>query len=1522
LGHTTLQQNPRDDFSLLGQTLRQIGDQAAREFSSEGRALFSTLFTVLGAGLLSASSDEGNSLLPELASLLKTTFKDCERDSTLNFSEHFQKLLSKSSQKEVLSVYFRTRRGQDLLSLCHHALSESWSPEKVQEECVRSQYQISFHFMGSAEQETAANYARIVLGAYGLGSSSLRFYLEQTGVGNGVLQSATATGLGSSISGRVVSSLIVRMIACGVSAPIMRWGLAMLAGAASSAGQLGFQAYCATRHMSAADRLAYLENMDWDSKSAVVTGMVCGISEMLGSSLLGGGATLASRAIFAFANFSIFNVSAELASDYAMNCIGISAAYVHANQEDLLGPQTLFGKWCMGAGQEFVGAKSSHMSSVVIHQAARISTGALTAAMQSLSEVSSKEVQASNLNRESENNSRPHFSTRTEDSPFYSKLSSLSFFSRPVAALVTGFVLALGLSVLPSDALAANQTPPSAPISPPQGFNLQVLQALAGMEEQLRRRMRMRPEEQMHMAAIDDKLRASGQDYGHFRFHATSALGVTASVIRFLVENPLSSRSGKAKRTLGFGIGLANHLRANALSMGDEPILASLLGAPVHYYDVHPEVVEISKRTLRTGRLFFETFAYDLLQQGYRKGLSEVQRRGMEEDLNWLVHHLRAAGLSDPRWNGRGGLGLDVARIRDKINLAQGDVATMELDQQAWDTVLAVNVLSFLTHAENGIGLYYFALLRLLHSVAKGGVFVVSLQDEAIMQWLKSLSPKLLFQSFNLYSTDGNLYVFQVPESGLELHPAIVQRMDALETVLASERAARTSAAALPIAAPAALAVGSTTPQTNLRAKSYINLLTADQEGVFRDVSIIGNSDTFYTFMTRENHRSHLEQSRKAILEAARRVAKPSDGRRRRVLVLGAGGIFDIPVTELVRDLECDVCLVEVDEDRIAPAYAALPKDVKAHVQVRIADGTCGLIFELARKFAELKNTRHKNKQALAEAYVQILELCLRVEKENIDRANTQRPWEFFQTERPDLFVSSMLANQLCADLFDTLEPFSTYLAQREVMGEIMKENFVLAQRLRDRVLDCPRMSYRLSHRLHFQILNTYRQAGVAAYVSTENTMNRHEADGSVGRVPCVHQGPVTCSSLTDFLARMNMPGERLGGWTWNSRALSSDEKALYPPGSEFRETREVEAVWLPALAGRAVAVEGAMSVQASQADERERSLHRLIFGEDFQEFEKALKKRRALSGMDLVAEGAADTLTDKLFDARGLGALLPKAELAKMKLAAAGATHFGCLAEVFDFLKNDPRSPFYHSDRIDSGIGFGIGLQTRFSENPDAVELKFNVGDEPILVRTVLGVQELTYYDALEEVVEVAKRDANQVLFEGSVETLLMRLGQKKNTPFHVAYEKMRADLADRFEFTVGEDYNYCLFIRRENIRKSLNFKVGDVVTVAFPQKNPLVFLMNTVLCLEELFVPFTILRLLRSLKPSGVLVISYAEDSGAGLVFEALGLKPLQTFEGAAYEEGEKVYLYQMPSQGIHLPTGLLALLEQCEQMLRNHS
>lgn len=406
----------------LGQHLRALGDQASVTLNSQfaRNPLSSAAISGLGAGFFTSyslfqsrpvSADLLQGVARELARLVPLCFVECQRTPGLCFSNALSQAVQKSSHRELLQLYLNSSTGMQLLSLCDRAVLEGWSETRLTESFVTSQYQginresilrtfttglryicgdhsssnraLLFHayqnFMGNTE-DRGTNFARVILNAYRPTelSSSLRNYVEREGVLSGIAQSANFSGIASSLSGRMLSMALIGVIARSPASIVVKIGSALLCGAASSLGQVGFQTYWATRNMSSSDRFNYIAGMEWQLKSALVTGMFCGASELLGARILGSSSNFIIQTLKTFTSFSLFNVSAEMASDAAMNRLGIAAAYVQANQEDALGPQTFLGQWAMGAGQEMIGDHTAQVTTPVI-EAGIMSWGVLTA---------------------------------------------------------------------------------------------------------------------------------------------------------------------------------------------------------------------------------------------------------------------------------------------------------------------------------------------------------------------------------------------------------------------------------------------------------------------------------------------------------------------------------------------------------------------------------------------------------------------------------------------------------------------------------------------------------------------------------------------------------------------------------------------------------------------------------------------------------------------------------------------------------------------------------------------------------------------------------------------------------------------------------------------------------------------------------------------------------------------------------------------------------------------------------------
>ncbi len=395
----------------LGQGLRHAGEALAAQLqsSSASQALSAAAFTGLTAGFMSGSSAlfrsrpseaEQSTLLREFSRVLSLSFNLCAQNTGLRLGDVLQQEAAQSSHKTQLELYLSNPSTHQILQICETALLETWSLSRLNEALIRSQYQgvdrqnilntlrcgVSYllgnhnaenvaqlrnsyrHFMGQSE-DSGASFAQLMLQAYSRNeqSAALNSYLESEGILSGISQSANFAGIVSSLSGRVLSMAVIGMIARGSSSLLIKVGGAMLCGAASSVGQLGFQMYWQLRNNPSRQTLwQTVSQQEWQIKSAVVTGMFCGVSELLGVSLLGTSSSSLINALKTFANFSIFNVSAELASDTLMSRIGMAAAYVRGNEENILGPQTLIGQWLEGAGQEIIGDHTAQAPTVVM----------------------------------------------------------------------------------------------------------------------------------------------------------------------------------------------------------------------------------------------------------------------------------------------------------------------------------------------------------------------------------------------------------------------------------------------------------------------------------------------------------------------------------------------------------------------------------------------------------------------------------------------------------------------------------------------------------------------------------------------------------------------------------------------------------------------------------------------------------------------------------------------------------------------------------------------------------------------------------------------------------------------------------------------------------------------------------------------------------------------------------------------------------------------------------------------------
>ncbi|MBF0493179.1 MAG: hypothetical protein HQM15_10420 [Deltaproteobacteria bacterium] len=432
MGHTTVQQNRFSEgtsfqsetggsFSELGVQVRELSNQVALSLSSNfaQRPLVSTTLMGLMAGVLTGApsvfhsrplnSDLMHSLVQELARLVPLCFEQCRQNTELRFSVVLFQALESTSHplssrereiSQLLQLYLRSPSGRALLALCEQALQQNWTDQQLNAAFVRSQYQgfdvhnltqtlvtglsyvlgdhsvsnrnilsSSYHRFLGTEEDTGANFARVILSAYRPNelSSDLRSYVERQGVISGIAQTASFSGIASSWSGHLLSTALIALISRGPGSLTMKIGSAMLCGAASSLGQVGFQFYWATRNLSSQDRMTYLRGMDWDLKSALVTGMFCGVSELFGAELLGSSTNFISQALRTFANFAIFNVGGEMASDAVMNRIGLAAGYVNPNQGDVLGPQSFIGQWVLGAGQELIGDHTAEAPGHLIH---------------------------------------------------------------------------------------------------------------------------------------------------------------------------------------------------------------------------------------------------------------------------------------------------------------------------------------------------------------------------------------------------------------------------------------------------------------------------------------------------------------------------------------------------------------------------------------------------------------------------------------------------------------------------------------------------------------------------------------------------------------------------------------------------------------------------------------------------------------------------------------------------------------------------------------------------------------------------------------------------------------------------------------------------------------------------------------------------------------------------------------------------------------------------------------------------
>ena len=83
-----------------------------------------------------------------------------------------------------------------------------------------------------------------------------------------------------------------------------------------------------------------------------------------------------------------------------------------------------------------------------------------------------------------------------------------------------------------------------------------------------------------------------------------------------------------------------------------------------------------------------------------------------------------------------------------------------------------------------------------------------------------------------------------------------------------------------------------------------------------------------------EYWRPHIEQSRLAILEAARLVREPGTA-----LILGAGGCREIPLEDLARMFD-RVVLVDLDAPSMSEAVAQIPRQLRQKVEIRVSDVT------------------------------------------------------------------------------------------------------------------------------------------------------------------------------------------------------------------------------------------------------------------------------------------------------------------------------------------------------------------------------------------------------------------------------------------------------------------------------------------------------------------------------------------------------------------------------------------------------
>ncbi len=172
------------------------------------------------------------------------------------------------------------------------------------------------------------------------------------------------------------------------------------------------------------------------------------------------------------------------------------------------------------------------------------------------------------------------------------------------------------------------------------------------------------------------------------------------------------------------------------------------------------------------------------------------------------------------------------------------------------------------------------------------------------------------------------------------------------------------------------------------------------------------------TVTNRPSSRSHLENSRRNILEAAALVPRAGqeptvEGERLVAVVLGAGNCSEIPVVELVRQHKFRVTLVDISEGGLKTSLEALPDDVKPFVRGVVTDLTDGLLFEIARKVQRVTSLRNRSLVERVPLLVEIMK-----DLETLKDRDIQHRWlELVGEEKTDLVVGSMVVNQAFAPM-------------------------------------------------------------------------------------------------------------------------------------------------------------------------------------------------------------------------------------------------------------------------------------------------------------------------------------------------------------------------------------------------------------------------------------------------------------------------------------------------------------------------